>query len=194
MCRRWVLVRRLRPATDVASVRLAEYRLDLWTSSEPSGSRRTPSTSRYIRHASRVLDRHWPGVPNLGDLFAVDWDTVERIDLLAAGFPCPDYSLAGKRAGIEGDHGQVWFGVLRAVRALRPSLCVFENVTGIRTARGLREDAGESAVGVVVADLAALGYRWAYDCMRAADVGAPHGRDRWFCVAALPSAADALCG
>lgn len=143
-------------------------------------------------HASRVLDERWPGVPNLGDLWDIDWGSVEPVDLIAAGFPCPDYSLAGKRTGIEGDHGQVWFGVLRAVRALRPALCVFENVPGIRTARGLRGDAGEFALGVVLADLAESGYRWAYDCMRASDVGAPHGRERWFCVAALPSAADAL--
>jgi len=139
-------------------------------------------------HCAIVLDHHYPGVPNHGDLFAFDWTTAEPFDLVSAGFPCPDYSLAGRRAGIEGDHGQVWFGVAAALRAIHPRYVVLENVPGIRTAAGLRRDAGESALGVVLADLAALGYRWAYDCLRAADIGAPHGRDRWFCVARLPSA------
>lgn len=38
--------------------------------------------------AARILDRHWPGVPNLGDLTAVDWAKAEPVDVLVAGFPC----------------------------------------------------------------------------------------------------------
>lgn len=145
--------------------------------------------------ASQILAARWPGVPNHGDLFETDWSVVERVDIVTAGFPCPDYSLAGRRAGIDGEHGQVWFAVAAALRALRPGLVVLENVDAIRSAPGpVGGDAGESAVGVVLADLAELGYRWAYDRIRAADVGAPHGRLRWFCVAALPSASDALRG
>jgi hypothetical protein len=41
-------------------------------------------------HASTVLARHWPGIPNLGDLRAVDWTGVEPVDIIAAGFPCQD--------------------------------------------------------------------------------------------------------
>jgi DNA (cytosine-5)-methyltransferase 1 len=44
------------------------------------------------RHARTVLDRHWPDVPNLGDIRAVDWAAVESVDVLTAGFPCQDYS------------------------------------------------------------------------------------------------------
>lgn len=143
--------------------------------------------------ASRILAAHWPGIPNHRDLFDTDWEKVERVDLVAAGFPCPDYSLAGRRAGIDGEHGQVWHAVAAALRALRPRLVVLENVDAIRSAAGPVDGApGESAVGTVLADLADLGYRWAYDRVRAADVGAPHGRLRWFCVAALAPPADAV--
>jgi hypothetical protein len=38
--------------------------------------------------AARILARHWPGVPNLGDITAVDWSTVPRVCVLTAGFPC----------------------------------------------------------------------------------------------------------
>nr|WP_199563616.1 MULTISPECIES: DNA cytosine methyltransferase [unclassified Streptomyces] len=37
---------------------------------------------------SRILTRHWPGVPNLGDIALVDWSTVPRVCVLTAGFPC----------------------------------------------------------------------------------------------------------
>ncbi|MCZ4122697.1 DNA cytosine methyltransferase [Streptomyces sp. H39-S7] len=38
--------------------------------------------------ASRILARHWPGVPNLGDITAVNWDLIPRVCVLTAGFPC----------------------------------------------------------------------------------------------------------
>jgi DNA (cytosine-5)-methyltransferase 1 len=44
------------------------------------------------RHAGAVLAHRFPGVPNLGDIRAVDWNTVERVDMVTAGFPCQDYS------------------------------------------------------------------------------------------------------
>lgn len=37
---------------------------------------------------SAVLARHWPGVPNLRDVTAVDWASVEPVDIIAGGFPC----------------------------------------------------------------------------------------------------------
>ncbi|MEU1488152.1 DNA cytosine methyltransferase [Streptomyces sp. NPDC005752] len=39
-------------------------------------------------NASRILARHWPGAPNLGDITTVDWSTVPRVCVLTAGFPC----------------------------------------------------------------------------------------------------------
>jgi DNA (cytosine-5)-methyltransferase 1 len=42
-------------------------------------------------HAQTVLHRRWPGVVDLGDIRAGDWTRVQRVDVLAAGFPCRDY-------------------------------------------------------------------------------------------------------
>ena len=38
--------------------------------------------------AFRVLAKHWPHVPNLGDVTTIDWNTVERPDLICGGYPC----------------------------------------------------------------------------------------------------------
>lgn len=38
--------------------------------------------------AARILARHWPSVPNLGDITTVDWSAVPRVCVLTAGFPC----------------------------------------------------------------------------------------------------------
>ena len=70
--------------------------------------------------ASRILAHHWPDVPNLGDISAVDWTTVEPVDVLTGGFPCQDVSHAGKRAGIApGTRSGLWSEFARAIQALR---------------------------------------------------------------------------
>ena len=58
-------------------------------------------------YACRVLARHWPDVPNLGDIKTVDWSSVEPVDLICAGYPCQPFSVAGRRAGPD-DPRHLW--------------------------------------------------------------------------------------
>ncbi|MFD8834251.1 DNA cytosine methyltransferase [Streptomyces griseofuscus] len=135
-------------------------------------------------YAAAVFAAHHPGVPNLGDITAVDWKQVRELyrpDVVAAGFPCRNISNAGRRDGINGQWSKVWKNVAQAVGVLRPRYVFLENVAALRS-RGL---------DVVAQDLAAIGYDARWTCLRAGDpeVGAPHERDRWFAVA-HPADAD----
>ncbi|MER7276653.1 DNA cytosine methyltransferase [Dactylosporangium sp. NPDC000244] len=125
-------------------------------------------------HAQAVCARHWPDIPNLGDIRTTDWTRTEPVELLTAGFPCQDISNAGKRAGITGEHSSLWTAVADAVRILRPPLVFVENVAALLH-RGFN---------VVHADLATLGYDTRWLCLRASDIGAAHRRDRLFLLAA----------
>lgn len=125
--------------------------------------------------ASRaLLAHHHPDTPNHGDLTATDWAAVEPVDVLTAGWPCQPWSLAGNRKGAA-DERAIWPAIARAVRDLRPGLVLLENVASIAAAGELAR-----AVG----DLAGLGYDAEWTCLRASDVGAPHGRNRCFVAAA----------
>lgn len=149
---------------------------------------------------ARILAHHHPDVPNLGDITAVRWADVERVDVITGGFPCQDLSLAGGRAGLrDGTRSGLWSHMAAAIDQLRPRLVVIENVRGILSASAhsdvepcpwcLGDDTGEPALralGAVLADLASLGYDAAWCGLRAADVGAPHGRYRVF-IAAWPA-------
>ncbi|MFJ7302016.1 DNA cytosine methyltransferase [Streptomyces sp. NPDC099088] len=128
-------------------------------------------------YAAAVYATRHPGVPNLGDITAIDWHQVRdlyRPDVVGAGFPCRNTSNAGRRDGINGQWSRVWKNVAEAVGVLRPRLVFLENVAALRS-RGL---------DVVAADLAAIRYDLRWTCVRAGDVetGAPHERDRWFAV------------
>jgi DNA (cytosine-5)-methyltransferase 1 len=146
---------------------------------------------------SKILDYHWPDVPNYGDVTAVDWSAVEPVDILTGGFPCQDVSLAGRRAGMsEGTRSGLWSEFARAIDVLRPQVVVIENVRGLLSATAnsdmepctwcVGEESGEPtlrALGAVLGDLADLGYDASWCGLQAADVGAPHGRFRVFIVA-----------
>lgn len=145
---------------------------------------------------SAILAYHWPDVPNYGDVTAVDWSTVEPIDIITGGFPCQDLSHAGKRAGLrDGTRSGLWSYMAEAVNVLQPDLVVIENVLGILSARaasdvepcpmclGDNTDSSMRALGTVCADLAEIGFDARWTTIRAADAGACHGRARVFIIA-----------
>lgn len=88
--------------------------------------------------ASRVLKYRWPNVENLGDIHHVD-PPVSAVDVLCGGFPCQDYSVAGRRGGLAGDRGALWWEFLRLITGLRPGWVVAENVPGLISSRGGRD-------------------------------------------------------
>jgi DNA (cytosine-5)-methyltransferase 1 len=122
--------------------------------------------------ARAVLAKHWPEVKRYEDVRGID-ETIERVDIIAGGFPCQDISDAGKRAGIDGERSGLWAEYARIVRLLRPRFVFVENVAAL-TIRGLDR---------VLGDLASSGYSAEWDCFRASDAGAPHKRSRIFVLA-----------
>lgn len=144
----------------------------------------------------RLAEVRWPGVPNLGDITQIDWETVAPVDIICGGSPCQDLSLAGKRAGMaSGTRSGLWESMFKAIKTLRPRLVVWENVKGALTSgafslveqeQGLLGNGADGpalrAAGRVVGDLASIGYDAQWCTIRASDVGAPHQRERLFVV------------
>lgn len=95
------------------------------------------------------------------------------VDVVSGGFPCQDISVAGKGAGITGKRSGLWSEMARIIGEVRPQFVFVENSPALIT-RGL---------GTVIGDLAALGYDFRWTVLGAADVGAPHQRDRLWIVA-----------
>lgn len=123
-------------------------------------------------YCCRVLEARWPEVPNLGDVTSVDFEEVEPVELIAGGYPCQPFSLAGSRSGAD-DARHLWPHFARALRLLRPRFALLENVPGHLSL----------GFGDVLADLAALGYDAEWESVPAAAFGAPHLRWRLFVVA-----------
>lgn len=120
-----------------------------------------------------ILERHWPDAARYQDINDIDWLDVEPVDVLCGGYPCQPFSHAGLRKGTD-DPRHLWPRFADAIGVLRPRYALLENV------------AGHLSLGfdTVLADLAALGYDATWTTLRAADIGAPHGRKRLFVLAA----------
>lgn len=124
-----------------------------------------------------VLARHWPDARRYDDVRTVG-EELERVDIIAGGFPCQDVSVAGKRAGITGgERSGLWSEFARIVRVVRPRIVAVENVAGLLSLE----------FGRVLGDLAALGYAAEWGVFRASDAGAPHRRERVFVLAVADS-------
>ena len=110
-----------------------------------------------------------------GDIRLFDPSDYEGVvDCIHAGFPCQDISVAGNQAGVGAEtRSGLYREVIRIARILRPRFLFLENVSAIVS----------NGLGTVVADLAALGYDVEWLCLRASYCGAPHHRDRWWCLA-----------
>ena len=110
------------------------------------------------------------------------WDDVQTfsgrpwrglVDVVSGGFPCTDISAAGKGAGIDGEASGMWREMARIIREVRPRFVFVEN-SPMLTSRGL---------GRVLGDLASMGFDARWGVLGAADVGAPHQRNRIWIVA-----------
>jgi len=137
-------------------------------------------------YCRKVLSQNFPNIPIFTDVRELHpTDVIPRdgvIHLITAGFPCQDLSVAGNQAGIEADRSGLFFQILRlsdefyAYSRVRPSL-LLENVPNLLTGNG-----GDWA-RTVYSELAVRGYRCEWKIISASDVGAPHLRKRWWCIA-----------
>ena len=132
---------------------------------------KTVWVSEIDKYASALIKERF-FVPNHGDLKTINWNEVEPIDILTAGYPCQPFSHAGYRKGTD-DERHIFPYILEAISILRPRYAIMENVRG-HLSLGFKE---------VLKGLAEVGYDAKWRIVRASDVGAPHQRARLFIIA-----------
>ena len=95
----------------------------------------TPLWSSEIDDFCRYITaKHFPQTLQLGDIRGIS--NPPYVDIITAGFPCQDLSIAGKRAGIHAERSGLFFDAINLIRHVKPKFAVFENVTGLLTSNG----------------------------------------------------------
>lgn len=133
----------------------------------------TVGQCEWADYPTKVLEKHWPGVPRWRDIRTLTGESffektgLRTVDILSGGFPCQPFSLAGKREG-KGDDRYLWPEMLRVIREIAPSWVLGENVPGIINL----------ALDTVLSDLENEGYATQAFVIPACGVDAPHKRER----------------
>lgn len=129
--------------------------------------------------ATSVLDKHWSGVPKYKDVRNVGKNNLEPVDVICGGFPCQDLSIAGKRAGLDGERSGLWFEFRRIVEELRPKWVIVENVPGLLSSNGGADFA------IVIRGLVECGYGVCWRVLDSQYFGVAQRRRRVFIVGSL---------
>ena len=151
------------------------------------------------KHATRILERHWPTVPRWGDITTLTAKEILRHgtppDVVAWGSPCQDLSVAGKRAGLEGERSGLFHEGIRIINELRketnneyPRISIWENVAG-----ALSSNRGAD-FGVIIDEMAKAGamvIEWGM--LDAQHFGIPQRRRRVFVIAIFNPSTSSLC-
>ena len=128
--------------------------------------------------AQHVLKTHFPKSKLSSDI--INLKSLDRIDLLSAGFPCQDLSIAGNKNGIEGTQSSLVneiFRLLETSNKKLPKYILIENVANILS---LNKGSG---IKLISDKIESLGYNWAYRIVDPRSFGIPQRRPRFIFLA-----------
>lgn len=117
------------------------------------------------------------------DIRNVDAGSIPRCDCWCFGAPCQDFSVAGKRAGLDGDRSSLIREVFRILGEIReedrPEWLIYENVKGM-----LSSNRGFDFLEILLA-VDELGYDIEWQVFNSKDWGVPQNRERVYTVGHL---------
>jgi DNA (cytosine-5)-methyltransferase 1 len=117
------------------------------------------------------------GLTPKGDIWKIPVAEIPAHDVLAGGFPCQTFSLAGKQTGFGTARGQLFFRIVDIAKVHRPKVIFLENVKNFA-----KHDDGRT-LAKVESELTALNYEFSHQVINAAEFGAATARKRIYFVA-----------
>lgn len=119
------------------------------------------------------------------DVRLIKGDNIPKCDCWCFGAPCQDFSVAGKRAGLDGDRSSLVREVFRAIGEIseedRPEWLIYENVKGM-----LSSNRGGDFAAIIL-EMEQLGYDVEWQLFNTKNFGVPQNRERVYTIGHLRS-------
>ncbi|MGK4151363.1 DNA cytosine methyltransferase [Kurthia gibsonii] len=110
----------------------------------------------------------------LDDITKISLEELPKSDVVIGGPPCQSFSLLGKR-NVDDDRGKLVWQYLKILKHINPRYFVFENVTGLKSAK---TPEGNKVIDELIKAFNMLGYHVNWEILNAADYGVPQRRKR----------------
>lgn len=123
-----------------------------------------------------IYRKHFGEYPTHDDIRKLDGSEIGKPTVFAAGFPCPTFSIVGKRLGFKEPRGEIFFEVARIANKARPRILLLENVEGL-----LSHDEGRT-FGQILSTLDEIRYDVEWWCINGWPHFVPQSRERVFIV------------
>lgn len=129
--------------------------------------------------AQCVIRAHHSNTPIHDDISTLH--TLNGANIVTAGFPCQDISIAGPKIGLNGNRSSLVTHIFRLLRETpvvqRPEFVIIENVANLISLHG-----GE-VLKYITSQFSDIGYEWAYRLIDPRSLGIPQRRPRFVCIA-----------
>lgn len=125
---------------------------------------------------------------NLGNMIVhksiteVKESEVPPCDVIIGGFPCQDFSISGKLAGLSSDRGRLYKEMARIIKAKQPKAFAAENVRNLLNEKLIDPETGKTAFKTIVEEFENCGYKIYHKLIKGPEYGLPQNRERVFIV------------
>ncbi len=129
--------------------------------------------SEIKKSAIKIYNNNFPNIKNYGDCTKIDPTILPTFNLLTAGFPCQDVSIAGKN-NLQKGRTILFNEIIRIVSIKKPRYMLLENV------KGILQKKHNSFFNHIKQELSRLGYFVHIEVLNSKDYGIPQNRERVF--------------
>jgi DNA (cytosine-5)-methyltransferase 1 len=131
----------------------------------------------YAKNSKNIYDKNFQHKLTLGDLFQILPENIPKHKILAAGFPCQSFSMAGNRLGFEDTRGSLFFKILEIIDYHNPEILIFENVKGL-----INHDGGNT-LKIIIDNIETRNYYVKWNLLNTSELtGIPQNRERIYIV------------
>lgn len=147
---------------------------------EQTGNFKVVYANEFDPNPVKTYELNFPDIQvDRRDIHDVSPDEVPDVDLIAGGFPCQAFSIAGYRKGFDDEKGRgtLFFELLRIIHKKKPRYLFLENVKNL-----VSHDNGNT-FRVIIESLKQEGYFYRYKILNACEYGnTPQNRERIYIV------------
>lgn len=129
------------------------------------------------KNSEKIYNDNFKNKLVLCDINDIDVNTIPKMDILTAGFPCQPFSIAGKQLGFDDERSNVFWKIMEIIKMHKPEIVVLENVKNLKS-----HDNGNT-FKTIISEIEKNNYYYKHTILNTSEhSNIPQGRERIYIV------------